>query len=858
MSLGPDVFGTGMSTNCVGIPTSDDGFVEREGEVERIIAALSTARVVTLVGPGGIGKTRLASTVTARLRQAGQVPAYWVHLARLPQNAPVSAVEEEMVTAVLEGDFSHRTGLEALIDTIGRTGADGQPLPSVLVLDNCEHVLDSVGHVVSELLAAAPGLVVLATSRTVIGWVDERIVSIPPLAREQAVALFRQRAELAGRSVPDAEVGVVEQICHHLHYYPLHIRLAAARLRYQSLSLILRDLDGDDADRRLRWSPGFRVGQDERHRDINAVIAWSFELCSPKERLLFERLSVFAAGYDINPDDVDGTDAAVLDIGADIDAIEAVCADTDRHGLAAHEIQPLLERLVDRSLVALHLGQETARYSLLESFRVFAYERIAERDDDERRVLAIRHLHHYRDQVRTLCTGWVSSEEQRLLASARAEWDNVTKAIATSLSAQAQEAATGVEMAVGLISSRLPFLRGSLREFRRLVEDSLVVARARGLCPPELEVSAHAWIGWLSVCQGLPDEAERILDQCVVNCVGPAAHAGWREDPTVDIGLPPEVEYLWGSILLLAAGDPAATDLLARARVKLTAAGSHGGAAMAALFEALSAGFFGDTEQALRVTEQHLNTTLAAGAQWAISHAQFARAIALAAHGDPNQALALANAGLARQIPMRDQWCCVWGVHIRAWSQAELIIGAGVHTPADEILQWASDIAQVSGSIEPVRRQIGLDVVHLKPFAARTHKAIDTARKVLGGRAFDAMAREGEQMPNVVALAESLVAPRQRPPARPTLGSGESGDSGWAELTGAEQEVAVLAAAGFTNVMIGTRRGTSTRTVDAQLASILSKLMINSRKDILPLLSPEEREIALMKSRRQAPRQASR
>ncbi|MFE4457191.1 ATP-binding protein [Nocardia tengchongensis] len=851
MSLGPDLFAVGMSTSDVGIPIGDDGFVGREREIERIITALSSARVVTLVGPGGIGKTRLASTVTTRLRRAGRVPAFWVHLARLPQGATASEVEEEMVAAVLEGDFSNRSGLSALVDTIRRTDPQGQPLPALLVLDNCEHVLDGVGRVVSDLLAAIPGLSVLATSRTAIGWVDERIVPVPPLVREQAVALFRQRAELAGRPISDTDIGVTEQICGHLHYYPLHIRLAAARLRYQSLSMILRDLDGDDADRRLRWSPGFRVGDDDRHRDINAVIAWSFELCGPKERLLFERLSVFAAGYDINPDDADpGAAAAVLDVGADLAAIEAVCADSEPDGLAAHEIQPLLEQLVDRSLVALHLGSESMRYSLLESFRVFALQRLVERSDVERRVLARRHLRHYRDQVRTLCTGWISSDEQRLLVNARSEWDNITTAIGTSLG-DPEDAVTGVEMAVGLISSRLPFLRGSLREFRRLAEQSLAAALELGRCPAELEVTTQAWIGWLNVCQGYPVEAEDLLKQCVVASIGPDGYARWREDTTVDIGLAPEVEYLWGNILMLAYSDPGATVQLARARTKLTAAGIHGGAAMAALCEAQSAGMFGDAEQALRVTREHLDTTVAAGADWAISHAMFARSIALSEHGDPVEALALANKALARQIPMRDQWCCVWGIHIRSWALAELIIAAGADTPRDDIVQWASDIAQVSGSIEPVRRQIGLDLANLRPYAARTHKAIDTARKVLGKKAFDAMERAGEQTQNVVVFAQDLIAPRPRPPAR---SAGEFSDSGWGELTGAEQEVAVLAAAGLTNATIGARRGTSTRTVDAQLASILSKLMINSRKDILPLLPAGERDLAVAESRRQATR----
>ncbi|MET8876129.1 AAA family ATPase [Nocardia sp. NPDC004604] len=837
--------------NNVGIPIGDEGLVGRERELERISAVLSdSARMVTLVGPGGIGKTRLASAVTAGLRRSGHPPVPWVHLAKLPQHATACAVEEEMVTAIHDGDFSSRSGVQALVDKLRRTDAAGRVLPTILVLDNCEHVLDGVGQVIAELLAAIPGLIILATSRTAIGWVEEQIVTIPPLARDQAVALFRQRAELTGRPIPAADAGLVEQICQHLHFYPFHIRLAAARLRYQPLPAILSDLDGETLDdRRLRWSPAFRAGLDERHRDIGTVIGWSYELCGPKERLLFERLSVFAAGYDIHPDDAEtDRETVIFDIGADLETIQIVCAGADLDGLVAHEIEALLEQLVDRSLVLLHVGPEIVRYSLLESFRMFAHDRLRERSEAEHRLLAARHRHHYREYVAVLCTGWVTSDEQELLARARAEWDNIATAISSS-TFDPDEVVIGAEMAVDLIASRLPFLRGSLREFRRLAERSLAAALEHGRCPTELEISTHAWIGWLSVCQGLPDEAEMLLARCIDACLGAAAHADWRANPTVDLGLPPEVDYLWGSKLLLADGDPAAIALLARARTKFTAAGHLGGVGMAGLFEALAACFYGTPDQALRVTGEHLAGTAAAGAQWATSHAQFARAIALSEHGNPTEAVALCNAGLAQQIPMRDQWCCVWGIHIRSWALAELISSSGTDSVTDHVVRWASDIAQVSGSIEPVRRQIGLDIVNLKPFAARTRHAIDIARKVLGDKAFDAMARRGEQMPTVVVLADSLVAPQKLPTGWPST---ELEHPVWRELTGAEQEVAVLAATGLTNAMIATRRGTSTRTVDGQLASVLSKFAINSRRDILALLPSAERERATRESRRRA------
>ncbi|MCU1641222.1 MAG: Non-specific serine/threonine protein kinase [Nocardia sp.] len=111
------------------------------------------------------------------------MPVYWVHLARLPRDAGLGAVEDEILAAVIDGDFSGRSARQTLIHAFGRSDAAGRALRAVLVLDNCEHVLDRVGQVVAELLHAIPGLSVLATSRTATGWVDEHIMPIPPLRR---------------------------------------------------------------------------------------------------------------------------------------------------------------------------------------------------------------------------------------------------------------------------------------------------------------------------------------------------------------------------------------------------------------------------------------------------------------------------------------------------------------------------------------------------------------------------------------------------------------------------------------------------------------------------------------------------
>src|SRR5262249_39133056 len=140
-----------------------------------------------------------------------------------------------------------------------------------------------------------------------------------------SLELFRQRAELAGHPISEpGQVAVAEQICRRMHGNPLYVGLAAARMFYEPLPMILEQLSGESDDVRMRWRHGQRAGAEDRHRGIGDVIAWSYELCGDRERLLFDRLSVFAPGYDANPADP-GT--GVADVGAELEAIEVVCAD---------------------------------------------------------------------------------------------------------------------------------------------------------------------------------------------------------------------------------------------------------------------------------------------------------------------------------------------------------------------------------------------------------------------------------------------------------------------------------------------------------------------------------------------------
>ncbi|WP_433520597.1 AAA family ATPase [Nocardia pseudovaccinii] len=827
------------------LPAAASDFVGRERELEKIATLfLSSTRLITLIGSGGIGKTRLATEAAHRYYKARRVPIHWVRLARLPAGSDTTAVEDELAHSIIDVDFSNRSTWDALIDTFTRSDGASRNLQTILVMDNCEHVLAGAGQAIAALLDAVPGLTVLATSREAIGWVDEQLVPVPALPREQALAFFRARAELSGHPISgDGDAALAGSICWHVHNHPLYIRLAAARLIRQPLPMILRDLSGADGDRRLRWSHGPRVGADQRHWRIHDVIAWSYDLCQDNERLLFERMSVFAAGYDGNPDDEHGMPGR--DVGAELEAIEAVCADDDGAGIARDEIEGLLERLVDQSLVTVHRTPNAVRYSLLESLRVFAQQRVSERSAGaEWERLSGRHRRYYRDNAVRAGADWFGPAEQDLLDWARAAWDNLLTAMDSSL-ATPGESAIGLEIATGLIALRLPFFMGSLRESRRWAMRTLEATRTLDPQPVELQTSSMALTAWVTSCQGVHDDAARMLDECVAACITDAAvRSHWRDDPVADPGLPAPVDFAWGTELLFA-DDPRSIVVLARARERFREYGDEGGAAMSELFQALAAGLLGTASQALQIAQGYLDRATRSGAGWVQSWGELAWAIALTKHGDPHEALAVGRTALTSQLSMRDQWGAIWAVHIRMWTLARLIADARVEhgTQPDSVLRLASEIANLAGGARTVRRRLGVNIANLGPFGTETDKAIATARDMLGHTAFTAAEQEGSMLrpefDEVARLALGTLSLNKLTLDHPVR---QHRPSKWNELSTAEREVAVFAAAGWTNTAIAAARGSSFKTVDAQIASIFSKLMINSRTDIITLVPADARE----------------
>jgi predicted ATPase/DNA-binding CsgD family transcriptional regulator len=841
-----------------GLPPVGGAFVGRERELDRVGTLLmGPARLVTLIGPGGIGKTRLAEEAARRLHRARHTPVFAVRLARLPKGSNAAAVTEAVTAAVLVEGFVGASAWDGAVQRLSPLDAADRIVPTMLIVDNCEHVLAGAGAVIADLLDAVPGLTILATSRKPIGWIDEQLVTVSPLSDTQSLELFQQRAALAGHPITEPDqVALAEQVCSHMHGHPLYIRLAAARIFYEPLPMLIKQLSGESDDARMRWRHGPRIGSEGRHRGIGDVIAWSYELCGEKQRLLFDRLSVFAPGHDVNPEDAD---AGVVDVGAELEAIEVVCADNvpidgydaapsaagaDQAAvrLARTEIRGLLERLVEQSLVSIHITPDTMRYYLLETLRLFASDRLAERSTagiDEPARLARRHCYYYRDKVLRAQAEWFGPAEQELLTWATGAWPNSQRAIDSSM--QTGEAAVALQICVGLVWLRAPYVLGSLPEIRARMERALAAMPASEHQLSELELTAMAQTGLVAISQGRPEDAEDILERCVAACDTKAAHAGhWRDRPETDIGLPAIVDYAWGTELTWLRRDPRAIAVFARAREKFRSIADRGGESMSEFSEGLAACFFGSAEQAMSICQRHLERTTAAGAGWARAWAQLTLAIALNKHGDAEQALQLSRAALAYQVLLRDRWGPTWAVDIRMWSLARLItdnIAAG-NARRSTLVGPANEIAYLAGGVKAQRARLGALAENDGPFADETRTAEEIAREVLGQATYANIKTQGSGLfTDHFELQQLALDTWSVSTSTPTPGN----TSSWQNLSAAEQEVAILAAAGWPNSAIGVRRGTATRTTDAQMSSIFQKLTINSRDDIVRFIPQDQR-----------------
>ncbi len=342
-----------------GLPVQLTTFIGRRVETRNLSDALATNRLVTLTGAGGAGKTRLALHVAATMVADYSDGVWYVDL------APLTDSDAVPVTVARGLGLPDQPG-RSTIDTLLRF-LHGRRL--LLVLDNCEHVLDSSAGLITALLGAAPAVTVLATSREPLGVPGEVVWQVPSLSlADEAIELFADRARHARTdfAVTDDNVAVVSQICHRLDGMPLAIEFAAARVRALTLSEIR-----DSLHDRFRLLTGSSRTAVRRQQTLRASVDWSHALLSEPERVLFRRLAVFHGGFALG-------------------AARAVAASDVAE---RYQVLDQLSLLVDKSLVVAENAGGSTRYRLLETVRQYALERLGESGEaDEVRT---RHRDHY-------------------------------------------------------------------------------------------------------------------------------------------------------------------------------------------------------------------------------------------------------------------------------------------------------------------------------------------------------------------------------------------------------------------------------------------------------------------------------
>ena len=449
------------------LPVQLTTFVGRVDEMKEIARLVDANRLVTLTGAGGVGKTRMAVHLATDLAGEFGNGAWYVDLAPItdPDVVPVTVAR-----ALGLPDQPGRSTMDTLLGFI-------RDRHMVVVLDNCEHLLDACAALCVSLLGAAPRLTVLATSREPLGVTGEATWRVPSLSlADEAIELFTDRARRARPDfrVTDDNAARVTEICRRLDGMPLAIELAAARVRALSLAEIV-----DSLHDRFRLLTGGARTAVRRQQTLRASVDWSHALLTQPERVLFRRLAVFAGGFDL-------------------DAAQAVAGDDE---VERYQVLDQLTLLVDKSLLVADDSTGRTRYRLLETVRQYAQEKLGESGEAD----AVRTCHRdYYTAMAAMLDAPAGHDYERRIEQAEAEIDNLRAAFAWS------REQSDIELALALACSLQPLwrARGRLQEGLVWFDAALADLDAQhdGVAPA-VQARALADRAWLAVSVGAPEKS---------------------------------------------------------------------------------------------------------------------------------------------------------------------------------------------------------------------------------------------------------------------------------------------------------------------------------------------------------------
>jgi predicted ATPase/DNA-binding CsgD family transcriptional regulator len=599
--------------------------VARRRELDLAQRAMAESKVLTFTGPGGVGKTRLAVELAYRAHTRYPDGAWLVELAELGIGAGPEDLESAIVSALGVTDQSASHPREALLAFLPTRRL-------LLVLDNCEHVLPALRAVLPPLLRSAPHLRVIATSREQLGVHGEAVRPLGPLSvpelgtpvgelvAEGAVSLLLERARAVDPEfeLTDDNASAVTELCRLLDGMPLAIELAAVKLRVLTVEQVAQRFG-----HRLTVLTALAGSETPRHHSLRAVVEWSYELCLPRARMLWRRLSVFPGSFDL-------------------ELAEDVCAFGD---LSRDEVIGTIESLVAQSILLTDRGAGAMRYRMLAPVREFAAELASTANETGELERRLRDAMLQRAQ--SVVDAWCGPDQERLVVGMRFDHASYVAAIQWCASTPGEQ-----ECGLRLLALlRYHWLAGGLLAEGRMRLESLL-ATTREMSPGRADC---LWVVvWVALLQGDQHGAGRWLDELAEQAV---------VDPTLEGHV-----HQWRALRAMGAGDlDAAVRGFTVAAERHEASGDVWLVLTARYMLASALAFSGHALEALEVASDTVNRCEKFGDRFARAYALWAGGVAQWTLGRHDEAEAYGRAVLTEQRTLRDGICVALTTELLAW-----------------------------------------------------------------------------------------------------------------------------------------------------------------------------------------------